>query len=617
MRRVAAAVCLLAALALLVWLLVKGGGGPRGEESADDPSSTPGPPGLATRDTAGGGARDPSMGGDPAGNPTLAPGGGPATPSVAPAQAGGMEAETEAAPGSATPPEPEDEWTKRVAVRKSPFGLGPPAKGPMMGGGGPSMTGHWTKFPPSGLPKGQAVLVATVLDSEGVPVSGAEVYLGPPEVAGTENVSFGDLKRVGATDERGALRVTALPGGQAAVCAKVEGLLSGPRGLDARSGVTVVLRPSRDATATIRLPFALSTLGAVLGRVVEKGTGNPLARAQVEGPWVGATADADGRFRFGRLAAGPRYIRASRTGYAPGDVTVDVAAGKETAVEIALSFAEAGGLELRGVVRGPDGEAVPDATLYVMVTSERGTNRTGRADANGAFVLSGLPDRLRTVGLKLQADAFQRGYMAVVIDFPQGLGDQNDLTLTLPTRFTTLALSITDGGTGEPVTRLLATAKRPESRWRKETTLVRQGSGAVYEGFVEPGVHHVVVDSPEYARYEADLDVQATGPERRFAATVSLVRVRPPVVDVALTVTLLSDANGQPVTKAKVEVSDERTGPISRLDAPRSDGIYRLPALSGDWRLLVSAVGFEPYDEPFRLSDTEPEPALTVRLRPK
>ncbi|MBA2459611.1 MAG: TonB-dependent receptor [Gemmatimonadales bacterium] len=88
---------------------------------------------------------------------------------------------------------------------------------------------------------------------------------------------------------------------------------------------------------TLMLAEAQDT-GAIVGRVTDKATGNPIAGATVvvEGTRKSSTTEGDGRFRIGGLEGGTYTVRARYIGYSPLAATVTVSASGDVEAAFAL-----------------------------------------------------------------------------------------------------------------------------------------------------------------------------------------------------------------------------------------------------------------------------------------
>ncbi|TDE01490.1 S8 family serine peptidase [Jiangella asiatica] len=130
------------------------------------------------------------------------------------------------------------------------------------------------------------------------------------------------------------------------------------------------------AVATADVELAPEPAGSVTGRVAFGPTGAGVPGAAVEvlpaaGTTPGTTAetstDASGEFDLGRLAAGSYRLRAHAPGLPPSaPLMVEVAAGRDTAVELALS--EPASVEL--VSAGPDGEPADGTSSNVSISAD-------------------------------------------------------------------------------------------------------------------------------------------------------------------------------------------------------------------------------------------------------
>ncbi len=517
--------------------------------------------------------------------------------------------------GAPSAPSAEEDEGAPPAFRANP--RAPPSTAPSLRpGAGPrpsvGPTGLWERFPPA-IPRGRAALLARVFDRDGLPVPGADVYGGPPEAAGQPAVSFGDLFRLGATGPDGTLRAERLPEGRAAIAANLSSLLNGPRGLDARSAVRTVLRPGALAEVEVRLPFALAEFGAVRG-IVTGPDGEPLSSAQVTIEFFRAITGRDGTFLAPFVPAGARLLSASRSGYAPLDIPLSVAAGSSQEVLVRLEFREAGTLSLSGTVRGPEGEPVPGAVVYVIAAEGMGTGtvRSTETREDGSYLIDALPDRLAESSVRLQAQ--KDGYRAALLDLPGGLrGGSADLTF--PVRLVRLRLTVLDAATGDPLDRCLFAATAPGAD-RPSASFSSRSPDGRYETWLPPGPTEIVVEAPDHEPLRTSLDAGPGGGE--IAYTARLVAAVGPSASVAVTVRLTDAVTGSPVTRARVEVLDAASGaPLAALEGERPDGAFVLPAPSGDRRLRITAPGFEDHEGPLPLAADATDATVEVRLAPR
>ncbi|MHC5010953.1 MAG: carboxypeptidase regulatory-like domain-containing protein [Planctomycetota bacterium] len=477
---------------------------------------------------------------------------------------------------------------------------------------GPGPTGHWSRFPPPPPPRGTARLRVEVVDAGGVAVPGADLYLAPPAFLGREGVSFGDLRRLGPTDAAGRLLATSLPSGAAALAGNVDNRLNGPRGLDARSSVAVLLRSDAEVAVRLELPVDLGAYGAIEGRVVDT-EGRPIVRAEVRTGYARTYADADGRFAFPRVPEGEQPLTVLRTGYRTERPTVEVPAGGRSEVEIVLGFAETGPLHLEGRVLGPAGETVPGAQIYLMVEGA-GTLRSLRADGEGRYRIDALPERLAETPVRVQAGDFLRGYQPLTVELEEGIQDAR-LDIQLRVRLARLELHLTDAGSGEPITSMRATAEPLDDPDGRPKTFTGSSAEGVFDTMVPGGRYRLTVEAPDHETQSSEVEIHAgDAPEivavRLVAADAS--------VQVTLRILVLSSPTGDPVGRCRIEVLDaEDMTPLAGFEGAGRDGWYSLPAPSGRRRLRVSADGFESVEVSLDLLATEPETARTVHLMPR
>ena len=183
------------------------------------------------------------------------------------------------------------------------------------------------------------------------------------------------------------------------------------------------------ATAVAAVPAQAQEVGWVAGEVIDQNLAITLPGVPVEAVGTGQIAytDLDGRYRI-ELPAGTYEIRIVMAGYAETSVTVDVAAGQLSAVQVALGsnvFAE----EL--VVTAPTLEADSSTAAAQMMMRMRAPSVQ---DNIGAIEMSANND-------SNAADAMQRVTGVSVVEgqsvFVRGLGERySNTTLagaTLPT----------------------------------------------------------------------------------------------------------------------------------------------------------------------------------------
>ncbi len=596
--------------ALAVLLLLGGGGYVVGRAlSRPEP---PAPPGLLEGTAPARAAPPPA---------TLAAGAGTAPSSPTPIDGAALPAAI-GTPGSARGvdgreagfvPTPFDRAafeSARPAVVASPFGPPPGGTALGKGGGGMGPTGHWTRFslPP---PRGPARLSVRVLDENGRPLSGTEVFLGPPGAVGAKAVSFGDLRTLGATGPDGVLAVADLPAGAAAVLANHHDLGNGPRGLDGTPSVPVLLSEGEEARVVVRLPVDGNALGAVRGVVWDE-QDRPIASAAVTTSFRRVWSDAGGRFTLEGLPAGPTNVSVGAVGRAGSRVVVDVPRGGAADVTVHLAFAERGRLRIQGSAELADGTPVASGDVYLIDVARGGTLRHAATDENGSFELLDLPDRLETSPVRVQVSGEPR-YRTGVLELPDGVRDER-VKVVLPGALARVELALTDRDSGEPI-RIAEVLVRPEGAERP-AVFVYDARRGVWFASGPPGRATLTVQTLTHGGFERVLDlVEAPDPMR---LEVPLVRQAPDPVTIALDVRVLSSRDGRPVGKVRIEVADA-TGDtaLATFEGARADGRYRLPAPSGARRLRVEADGYEATVLSVELDPSPLERAVDVRLRPR
>lgn len=225
-------------------------------------------------------------------------------------------------------------------------------------------------------------IAGTVRDGRGQPLAGASVtaWIRDPRPVETGHTAGARTDREGRfVLER--LRETAYdvqataPGHARAVA---EGVRAGPAGREGRA------------------ELVLDAAGTLVGRVVDRDRGGPVAGAMVdawlEGWGEAAATDAEGRFRIETVPPGMVTVQAWAQGYAELRRGVEVAAGRETAVELALGA----GLSIAGRVTDA-ATGVGLAGAQVSAQAGGGQLQSAETDEGGAYRLSGLPEGPLTV----------------------------------------------------------------------------------------------------------------------------------------------------------------------------------------------------------------------------
>lgn len=501
---------------------------------------------------------------------------------------------------------------QRAHAIRPPRPRGPSfSPGGRSGGFGP--TGHRSRFPPPPPLKGTAALEVVVRDESGKRVPGADVYLGPRESLHKEAVSFGDLRRIGRTDEQGNLTVPDLPAGAAVLAGNLENFLNGPRGLDMRTSIPVLLVARATVRARLTLPLDLGAFGTVTGRVVDE-QDRPVVRAEVRCGFFRTYADGEGRFEAPRLTAGLQTLTVMRAGYTSESVEVDVPAGGTRDVEVVLAYRESGSLHLEGRVLDADGNAVETASVYFMAEGG-GTLRSAKSDAEGHYRLEDLPDRLLEAPCRIQADKFREGYPATVVRLENGIRNSH-LDLQLPPRRVRVRFQLRDAGNGEAVTRCRIEPERLDDTETTVRGFLGSNADGVFEHWFDAGRYRFQVEAPDHQT--RTLEVDLVHPGETVDLEVDLTPKGTGSVQVTLRVKVEDAATGAPVTACTIVIVDaEEEAEVARLEGNSGDGTYSMPVSSGRRILRVSAPEYEAAEEIVDLPAQNLEADVTIHLRPQ
>jgi carbon monoxide dehydrogenase subunit G len=187
----------------------------------------------------------------------------------------------------------------------------------------------------------------------------------------------------------------------------LEGLPSCPVSLEAmaENHKAVFLSPIVDPDGADALVFSMPPLtrGAVSGRVIDSGTGKPIANAQVasaENSLMGAATDADGCFTLVGIPSGVHALKAMHPEYLPETVShVIVAHAHTSTANFSLTPRPVTG-GLAGTVRDAQtGDPIAGALLEV-----EGVGAACTSNAQGGYVLSDVPAGL--VHISITAEGF-------------------------------------------------------------------------------------------------------------------------------------------------------------------------------------------------------------------
>ena len=238
------------------------------------------------------------------------------------------------------------------------------------------------------------------------PVTDFTIFLPPRGGAGASPAP----QQVHADD--GSYAIDNVSPGMAQIGVRAAGYVQG-----SRSDIT-----AEDGKTVSGIDVQLDRGASVSGRVTSAGA--PVAGVQVQLTATrmpvsgGTTTDADGGYTIDGVAEGDRTIQFQKLGFIVLRKPVEVTAGKELHLDVELDH----GRELRGRVVDRAGNGI--AGGYVSINGNNASpNSSAATEADGAFVLQGLPDG------HYNLTARKDGYVS---------GDANDVDVpqTQPVTFT-------------------------------------------------------------------------------------------------------------------------------------------------------------------------------------
>ncbi len=243
-----------------------------------------------------------------------------------------------------------------------------------------------------------------------------------------------------------------------------------------------------EAAETVSTELALTpvTYGTVTGRVVEAGTGRPLADAEVLAGRQHVRTDADGRFTLEKVPAGSHRVAASKPVNVDNGKSIELAAGESRELSIELEPITWG--SVRGVVKDAETGA-PLRGVEVMVGATK-----LHSDASGEFAVERVKAGALQVSAKLAAykSASQR------VELPAA-GEQT-VTLELePIKIGNVEGQVLDAKTGEPI----AQARVTIGSRATET----DSAGKFIFADVDTGRRIAAAKHPDYANGSASVDV--------------------------------------------------------------------------------------------------------------
>lgn len=388
------------------------------------------------------------------------------------------------------------------------------------GGGAGTMTlgggGGWLPDPKRGV----ATWRVTVLDADGHPVEGAEVYRVELDADGrrASPCTFQWIESLGASDGAGVRVADRQPAGDFLVAADWNARLLGDRGLDLRSAVPAHAGTSAEPVElTVRLPFSVAATGSVTG-IVRDAEGAPVRSCTVGHRHNGMTTGPDGAYTVRGLDAGDVSLTFSATGHLDRTVRTTVRAGAATRLDVRLDDEHAGGLSLAGRVVDPAGARVAGVRVFLWADDGE-VARWATAGDDGAFTFRRLPDRLAETGANVMVNTH---------DARPDLTFLDDVTVPVPgppvelrvEPLATVDLWFRDKETGAPLTIFSAdvTLERPGREPRNVVALMQSDEQGRVEVRVPRGRLVLRVAAKGYR--EMDVAVEVTdvpGPYDLFA----------------------------------------------------------------------------------------------------
>lgn len=190
------------------------------------------------------------------------------------------------------------------------------------------------------------------------------------------------------------------------------------------AGVDVVLSTGDRVTLAPReIPPAP---GSIVGRVIDKATGGPIAGALVvvQGTSKHATVTSDGSYRIADVPEGTHTVRARYIGYSPASSTVAVVGGEEVTADFALekSIQRLDEVVTTGTLVETERKALPSPITVITADEIREKNiqrvdQLFRGDVAGAFSFdTGSDDDISRIFVRGGSSLAGRGEVKTYID---------------------------------------------------------------------------------------------------------------------------------------------------------------------------------------------------------
>lgn len=330
------------------------------------------------------------------------------------------------------------------------------------------------------------------------------------------------------------------------------------------SGVEVHLeRGARVVGKVTANGAAVSGVAVTVGR----NTGTPMFMMGPMDRQGSVTSDANGEYALDSVAAGDQVIVFTKSGYVQTRKSVEVAAGKESRLDVELSR----GFAVSGRVVDEMGTAVGQAQVRAMTAGSTGV-MPSTSDAEGMFRVEGLPEpRVTLIAHKV-------GYLEARVE---NADTASSVTLTLHR-----------GGT---ITGRILGVRAEDLPLVRVSGYAAGGGGGV-QGRVESDGRFVLQGVPE-GRISVSA-IQQTSPMRQSASKiVDVVNGSAPSVDIdfgGFTVRGHVRRGGRPVENASVvfQPTDSTKQSPAYAQTRNAAGEYVAAGLSGgEYRVVVSLPG--------------------------
>jgi len=345
----------------------------------------------------------------------------------------------------------------------------------------------------------------------------------------------------------------------------------------------------------------------IRGRVLDAGDDSPVAGATVSvgvpsaidtllrAPGLNETAvtGSDGRFRVEGIAAGPHDVSVEHPEFAPAESRVAVEDGVDPP-EIIVRLSKGG--TITGTVRDATGRSIPEGR--VVLKNGRGDDRTTTTGVDGRYVFERLSPS--TYSLSRAGPGAPTGVQHATVE--EGETVVVDFGGAPAVRLEGLVLR-----GGEPAAGALLRFMRHGGGVIE--TARSEADGAYEVGLPAAGTYSVVVRTGPPGGPAGGILLMLTVPDEP-EVTRDLVFATSGITGIVL------DAEGRSISNAMVIVEDATTagGGSTMTD---SSGAYVVEGLeAGNYRVTVSASGFQPAERFADVPDTRIASGIDFRLEP-